>query len=57
MTIKLAPTKIKKSLYLLVPKNIADLVEIDKKTMVSLSIKKIQNENILEYKFENSVTN
>ena len=57
MTIKLAPTKIKKSLYLLVPKNIADLVEIDKKTMVSLSIKKIQNENILEYKFENTVTN
>jgi len=46
------PTKIKQSIYLLVPKNIADLVEIDKNTKVSLSIKKSQNKNILEYTIE-----
>jgi len=52
MSIRLAPTMIKKSLYLLVPKIIADLIEIDGNTSLSLSIKKMQNKNILEYKFE-----
>ena len=52
MSIKMEPTKIKQSVYLLVPKNIADLVEIDKNTIVSLSIKKSQNKNILEYTLE-----
>ena len=52
MSIKMEPTKIKQSIYLLVPKNIADLIEIDKNTIVSLSIKKSQNKNILEYTLE-----
>jgi len=52
MSIKMEPTKIKQSIYLLVPKNIADLVEIDKNSVVSLSIKKSQNKNILEYTLE-----
>jgi len=52
MSIKMEPTKIKQSVYLLVPKNIADLVEIDKNTVVSLSLKKSQNKNVLEYTLE-----
>jgi len=52
MSIKMEPTKIKQSVYLLVPKNIADLVDIDKNTTVSLSIKKSQNKNVLEYTIE-----
>ena len=52
MSIKMEPTRIKQSVYLLVPKNIADLVEIDKKTRVKLSLKKSQNKHILEYTIE-----
>jgi len=52
MSIKMEPTKIKQSVYLLVPKNIADLVEIDGKTKVRLALKKSQNKNVLEYTIE-----
>jgi len=50
MSIQLEPTMIKQSVYLLVPKSIASLVELDGTSLVSLSIKKIDGENILEYK-------
>ena len=46
------PTKIKQSIYLLVPKNIADLVEINGKTKVRFALKKSQNKHILEYTIE-----
>lgn len=50
MSIQLEPTMIKQSAYLLVPKSIASLIELDANSLVSLSIKKIDNENVLEYK-------
>ena len=50
MSIQLEPTMIKQSVYLLVPKSIASLIEIDSNSLVSLSIKKIDGENVLEYK-------
>ncbi len=49
MSIQLEPTMIKQSVYLLVPKSIASLVELDGKSLVSLSIKNIDGKNILEY--------
>ena len=52
MSIKLEPTQIKESIYLLVPKSIADLVDINRKTKVRLALKKSQNKNILEYTIE-----
>ncbi len=50
MSIQLEPTMIKQSVYLLVPKSIASLIELDQNSLVSLSIKKIDGENVLEYK-------
>ncbi len=50
MSIKLEPTMIKQSVYLLVPKSIASLVELDSDSVLFLSIKKIDGENVLEYK-------
>ena len=50
MSIQLEPTMIKQSVYLLVPKSIASLLELDENSLVSLSIKKIDDENVLEYK-------
>ncbi len=50
MSIQLEPTMIKQSVYLLVPKAIASLVELDNDSVVLLSIKKIDGENVLEYK-------
>jgi len=49
MTIVLEPTRIKQSFYLLIPKSIVDLIEIDDKTKLSLSIKKVGKNQILEY--------
>ena len=56
MSINLTPTKIKQSIYLLVPKKVAELVEINDNTTFSLSIKKTQNKNILEYKINDNET-
>jgi len=50
MSIQLEPTMIKQSVYLLVPKPIATLVDVNENSIVSLSIKKIDGKNILEYK-------
>ena len=50
MSIQLEPTMIKQSVYLLVPKPIATLVDVNENSQVSLSIKKIGDENVLEYK-------
>ena len=51
MPIKIEPTMIKQSFYLLVPKNIASLVEIDEHTLLTLSIEKSKNKNIIKYEF------
>ncbi len=50
MSIQLEPTMIKQSVYLLVPKSIASLIELGANSQVSLSIKKIDGKNVLEYK-------
>ena len=52
MTISLAPTKIKQTLYLLVPKNIAELLEIKDNTKLTLFIKKNGSKHVLEYQME-----
>ena len=52
MSILLIPTQIKESFYLLVPKSIADLLEIEKKSKFSLSVKKNGKKNTLEYIME-----
>ena len=49
MTILLEPTKIKQSFYLLIPKSIVDLIDIDDKTKLSLTIKKVGKNQVLEY--------
>ena len=50
MSIQLEPTMIKQSVYLLVPKSIASLMELDENSLISLSIRKMDEENVLEYK-------
>jgi len=52
MPISLAPTKIKQTLYLLVPKNIAELLEIKDNTRLTLFIKKNGYKHVLEYHIE-----
>ncbi len=52
MTIILEPTKIKQSLYLLIPKNIVDLIDIKHNTKLSLNIKKVGNTQVLEYQID-----
>ena len=52
MSITIKPTKIKQSVYLLVPKSIVDLIEIEKKTQLSLTLKKSGQKHILEYSLE-----
>ena len=49
MVIVIQPTMIKDSFYLLIPKNIADLIEIKDKTKFSLKIKNNRSKQILEY--------
>jgi len=51
MPIKIKPTSIKQSVYLLVPKNIADFIEIGKNTILSLSIEKTKKKCIIKYEF------
>jgi hypothetical protein len=52
MTVQINPTKIKNSTYLLVPKNIADLVDIDDTTKFSLKIKQNGERQVLEFQIE-----
>ncbi len=54
MTITIKPTQIKQSVYLLVPKSIVDLIEIEKKSKLTLNLKKNGQKHVLEYVIENS---
>jgi hypothetical protein len=49
MSIIIEPTKIKQSFYLLIPKNIAELIDIDDRTKFSLKIKDNGAMKVLEY--------
>lgn len=50
MPIEIEPTKIKQSFYLLVPINIANLINIKDNTKLSLDIKNSDKGKILEYR-------
>lgn len=54
MTIAIKPTQIKQSVYLLVPKSIVDLIDIEKKSKLSLNVKKNGHKHTLEYTIETS---
>ncbi|MBM2820097.1 MAG: hypothetical protein HW410_1780 [Nitrosarchaeum sp.] len=54
MTIKIKPTAIKQSIYLLVPKNIAEFIDIGKNTTLLLSIENNQKKCVLRYEFSKS---
>ncbi len=49
MTIKITPTMIKKSTYLLVPKVVVEMTEIKDDSEISLDIKNINGKRVLEY--------
>ena len=49
MTIKITPTMIKKSTYLLVPKVVVEMTEIKNDSQVLLDIKNINGKRVLEY--------
>lgn len=49
MSITISPTRIKETLYLLIPKKVADLNDIKNGTKFSLSVKTRGSKNILEY--------
>ncbi len=52
MPITIKPTRIKQSVYLLIPKSIVDLIEMEKKAKLSLTIKKYGHKHVLEYTVE-----
>ena len=52
MTIQIKPTKIKDSFYLLVPKTIANLIDMKNNSELSLVIKNSDKGRILEYHFK-----
>jgi len=52
MTIQIKPTKIKDSFYLLVPKTIANLIDLENNSELSLVIKNSDKGKILEYRFK-----
>jgi hypothetical protein len=49
MSITIEPTKIKQSFYLLIPKNIAELIDINDNTKFSLKITNDGTKKVLEY--------
>ena len=49
MTIKITPTMIKKSTYLLVPKVVVEMIEIKNNSEILLDIKNINGRRVLEY--------
>jgi len=51
MVIVIEPIRIKQSVYLLIPKSVADLVEIKANTKLSLTIAKEGKKHILQYQF------
>jgi len=52
MPIRITPTKIKDSFYLLVPKTIANLIDMKNNSELSLVIKNSDKGKILEYRFK-----
>jgi hypothetical protein len=52
MTIEIEPTKIKQSFYLLVPINIANLINVKDNSKFSLDIKDNGEGKILEYRLK-----
>ncbi len=52
MTIKIKPTMIKKSTYLLVPKTVVEMTEIQSNSEVLLEIKNINGKRVLEYSID-----
>ncbi len=52
MAIKVSPTRIKDSTYLLVPKRIADMIELKANAKLSLRIKSKSEKPVLEYCIE-----
>jgi len=52
MTIEIKPTKIKQSFYLLIPKSIANLIDIEDNSKLSLNIKNSDKGKILEYRLK-----
>ncbi len=52
MTIEIKPTKIKQSFYLLVQKNIANLINMENDSELSLDIKNSDKGKILEYRIQ-----
>jgi len=52
MSITIKPTRIKQSVYLLIPKSIVDLIEMENKAKLSLTVKKNGHKHILEYTVE-----
>ena len=49
MPIEIEPTKIKQSFYLLIPKNIANLINIQDSSKLTLDVKNTEKGQILEY--------
>ena len=49
MSIQIEPTKIKQTFYLLIPKSVADLADIDDRTKFSLKIRHEGSRQVLEY--------
>ena len=52
MAIQIEPTQIKESLYLLIPKNIAELIDAKKDTKFSLNVKQNGKHHVLEYEIK-----
>ncbi len=52
MTIKITPTMIKKSTYLLVPKVVVEMTEIRNDSEIILDIKNINGRRVLEYSID-----
>jgi len=52
MTIEIKPTKIKQSFYLLIPKNIANLIDIEDDSKLVLAITNSDKIKILEYRLK-----
>jgi len=52
MPISIKPTKIKQTYYLLIPKNIADLINIQDSSKLNLEIKQNEKGHVIEYSLE-----
>ena len=57
MGIPLTPTRIKGSHYLLIPKDLAELLEIDAKSVLSLTIEETAEGQRLIYSIQDRTTN